>query len=146
MRLQHDFLILGSTMCALSSFSIAQTALSIDAVSPTDPCGVPIIARCEQAVDPIENTAQQMSLFPGPLGMRVEHTRANGQPLWLELKATGLGREGDVQPVSSPRQDVFGNRIEYARGNLVEWFLHDDGGLEHGFTISSPVESRDGSA
>jgi hypothetical protein len=31
-----------------------------------------------------------------------------------------------------------GNRMEYRRGDLVEWYINDGRGLEQGFTIAAP--------
>ena len=34
------------------------------------------------------------------------------------------------------------NRIEYRRGQLVEWYRNDENGLEQGFTLSSPPQGE----
>jgi hypothetical protein len=37
------------------------------------------------------------------------------------------------------------NRIEYHRGNLVEWYINDHRGLEQGFTLKTRLSGRTGS-
>jgi len=58
--------------------------------------------------------------------------RSGEKPSWewgLELveKAEGLGRKAEV--------NVRENRIEINRGDIVEWYINDEKGLEQGFTI-----------
>ena len=59
----------------------------------------------------------------------------------LELALTGAGYEGDVLPAEEPVLAVRGNRAEYRRGDLVEWYVNDERGLEQGFTLASPPGS-----
>ena len=47
----------------------------------------------------------------------------------LSLALTGYG---EAQPA------VAGNRVEYARGALAEWYVNDERGLAHGFVLAEP--------
>jgi len=60
------------------------------------------------------------------------------------LPSTG---QGNVQPVSAPAEMIAdGNRVEYRRDGITEWYINDDRGLEQGFTIDTPPASPDGRA
>ena len=60
-----------------------------------------------------------------------------------ELRATGYGYEGDVRPLPAPAETVSdGNRVEYRRPGLIEWYLNDERGLEHGFTLDAPPDGE----
>ena len=50
--------------------------------------------------------------------------------------AGGLRVRGDRLRVVEPVEpEVNGNRVEYRRGPLVEWYVNDERGLEQGFTL-----------
>ena len=53
------------------------------------------------------------------------------------MTLTGYGYEGAIQPVAPATLSVDGNRVEYHRGGMTEWYVNDGRGLEQGFTISS---------
>ncbi len=64
------------------------------------------------------------------------------QPGWewgLQLK--GYGGPGNIRPVPVAEKFTDGNRIEYRRGNITEWYINDSRGLEQGFTIEREIES-----
>ena len=55
--------------------------------------------------------------------------------------ALGLAPEGlrvwrQLEPVARAEVVATDNRIEYRRGDLVEWYVNDRRGLEQGFTLS----------
>ena len=64
-------------------------------------------------------------------------------PAWeWEAVLVGYGRSGNVRPVAPAELRVDGNRVEYRRGTLVEWYVNDTRGLEQGFTLSEPPAGR----
>ncbi len=54
----------------------------------------------------------------------------------LKLEAYGSGQKLWAVPAARPRAN--GNRVEYRRGYLVEWYANGPAGLEQGFTIAKP--------
>ncbi len=63
--------------------------------------------------------------------------RTEGDPAWewgLELvqKTEGGRLKAEVT--------ATGNRIEIGRGNITEWYVNDENGLEQGFTVLKPIE------
>ncbi len=54
------------------------------------------------------------------------------------LQLTAYGYAGQLTPVTNSVQVVDGNRIEYQRENLTEWYVNGAMGLEQGFTIHQP--------
>ncbi len=71
-------------------------------------------------------------------GIRVE---AAGGGQW-RLALQGWGYGDHLMPVrgSEPSPSI-GNRVEYQRGSLVEWYVNGPAGREQGFTISARPES-----
>ena len=57
------------------------------------------------------------------------------------LQLVAYGYEGKLDAVVDGVQVVDGNRIEYVRGDLTEWYINRDDGLEQGFTLDSAPTS-----
>ncbi len=77
------------------------------------------------------NRAQGFRSYFSEKGVRLV-PRSEGNPSWewgLELvgKTEGGKLKAEVK--------TDGNRIEINRGNIVEWYVNDENGLEQGFTI-----------
>lgn len=54
------------------------------------------------------------------------------------IALVGVGRAGaDVVAAAPAQLEVDGNRVEYRRGAIVEWYVNDPKGLEQGFTIAA---------
>jgi hypothetical protein len=65
--------------------------------------------------------------------------RSGREPAWhLGLKLRAWGAAGDLQPVPPAGAISDGNRVEYRRGPLTEWYVNRSDGLEQGFTIDVP--------
>ena len=77
-------------------------------------------------------------------GVRLAQTATDPEsppdPGWtLELRTTGYGNEGDIRPLPALTETVAdGNRLEFRRAGLTEWYINDERGLEQGFTIEAP--------
>ncbi len=57
------------------------------------------------------------------------------------LRLIGYGH-GDRLPTPEPaRRRSIGNRTEYRRGPLTEWYVNDNRGLEQGFTLNARPDS-----
>ena len=54
----------------------------------------------------------------------------------LALRAIGYGDR--LRTVADAPPAARGNRVEYRRGNLVEWYVNGPLGLEQGFTMKAP--------
>jgi hypothetical protein len=64
-------------------------------------------------------------------------------PSWRwGLRWVAWGREGTLQPVGAATLHTGANRVEYRRGDLTEWYVNDERGLEQGFTLQSPPLAR----
>ncbi len=62
-----------------------------------------------------------------------------GEPAWqLGLRLTAWGAAHDLQPVPPAGAIADGNRVEFLRGPLTEWYVNTAIGLEQGFTIDHP--------
>lgn len=90
----------------------------------------PGLPACWQA----PNRAQNLRFYFGNEGVRAVR-RTTHTPAWtwgLEL----VGYAGSAVPVLAgvtPHE----HRIEYRRGDLVEWYVNGEKGLEQGFTVAS---------
>ena len=89
------------------------------------------------------NRAHNLRAYFTPQGVRVIPRVFEGEkPPWeWGLTLTGYGTLGNVQPVSAASLTVEGDRIEYRRDGLSEWYVNDERGLEQGFTLDSAPES-----
>ncbi len=89
------------------------------------------------------NHAQNMSFTFTPEGLEVRLKKQNTAKTWgLRLKRYGYGDK--LHDVSAVEDFVVKeNRIDYHRGDLVEWYINDYRGLEQGFTLQQkPSESK----
>ena len=92
------------------------------------------------------NRKQDMSVYFTDQSI---HLIPNGkeEPAWqLEMSFSGYGYKGAAVLVPHKRPDnikASGNRIEYSRGLLTEWYVNDERGFEQGITLSKPPVGSD---
>ena len=84
------------------------------------------------------NRAQNLRIYFTPDGIRAIPRTGDGAAWEWGLTLKGFGYEGAVQPVAPATLSVEGDRVEYRRGGLTEWYVNDERGLEQGFTIDAP--------
>lgn len=80
------------------------------------------------------NHAQRLDVTFTPDGFEVKPRNADGTWRW-GLRLSGYGYDDHLQPVTKAQIIATDNRIEYRRGDLVEWYVNDRRGLEQGFTL-----------
>ena len=74
----------------------------------------------------------------------VPHT-IDTTPAWnLGLTLTGYGYEENSRPVAAAEMAVEENRADYDRGDVAEWYVNTEEGLEQGFTLSAPPSGSAG--
>jgi len=62
--------------------------------------------------------------------------RTATDPMWmLNLTVTGSGSTDVMQQVAGAKLEAAGNGVQYDRGDLVEWYVNNNSGLEQGFTL-----------
>ena len=54
------------------------------------------------------------------------------------------GYVGQARPVSEATLYASGNRAEYRREGLTEWYVNDERGIEQGFTLDAPAPGQRG--
>ena len=93
-----------------------------------------------EAAYQVPNRAHNLRTYFTPQGIRVIPRVFEGEsPPWeWGLTLTGYGYAGQVGQVAPVILNANGNRIEYRRGPLTEWYLNDERGLEQGFTLREP--------
>lgn len=88
------------------------------------------------------NRAQNLRTYfvgAGPIIIpRIWSEEAIALPWRWELNLVAWGREQVQQPAPQAEMEVQDNLVQYQRGELVEWYLNDEKGLEQGFTLTSP--------
>ena len=87
------------------------------------------------------NRAHNLRTYFTPTEVRIIPRTGDGAAWEWGLTLTGYGYEGAIQPVAPASLSTEGNRIEYRRGDLTEWYVNDDRGIEQGFTIAAPPVS-----
>ena len=86
------------------------------------------------------NRAQNLRTYFTPEGVRVI-PRTEATPSWeWGLVLERYGYQNNLHPVPVAELVAEGNRIEYRRGSLTEWYVNDPRGLEQGFTLAVPPE------
>ncbi len=86
------------------------------------------------------NRRQNIDVRFTPQGLHIR-TRDGGT---ANLHLTGYGYESAIEatPGKSPvARDI---RVNYQRGNLVEWYVNGASGLEQGFTLQAPPDDGSG--
>ncbi|HYF35186.1 MAG TPA: hypothetical protein VD994_07870, partial [Prosthecobacter sp.] len=80
------------------------------------------------------NPGQQLTARFMDAGVRIESGSGGG---WQgTLAMTSVSREGEEAALPGETAPVAkGARVEYKRGDVVEWFENRSEGLEHGFTV-----------
>jgi trimeric autotransporter adhesin len=74
-------------------------------------------------------------------GLQAEFTRQgvsvkSGTEASWSFKLDAYGSGNKLRAVSAARPRASGNRVEYRRGALVEWYVNGPSGLEQGFTLA----------
>jgi hypothetical protein len=88
------------------------------------------------------NRAHNLRTYFTPNGIRmIPRTTSGSSPEWeWGLRLVRYGFEGDLRPVAQVRPVAKGNRVEYTRHRITEWYVNDEQGLEQGFTLEAPPE------
>jgi len=87
------------------------------------------------------NPAQGFSAELSAAGVRVAADARVDRPFDLSLDAVGC--EGDLTPAAEASPEASGNRAEYRRGDVVEWYLNGPLGLEQGFDLAQRPACRE---
>ncbi|GAB4222361.1 MAG: hypothetical protein Kow0062_19400 [Acidobacteriota bacterium] len=86
------------------------------------------------------NRAQGLRSYFLPAGIRVVPRREK-VPSWeWGLELVGYGRGARRCAVDAARPTASGARVEYARGNVTEWYENSPAGIEQGFVLWVPPE------
>jgi len=84
------------------------------------------------------NRAQGIRTYFTSSGIRVV-PRTEQAPSWTwGLGLTRYGFDGALVGGATTTPVASGNRVDYHRGPLTEWYLNDERGLEQGFTFTAP--------
>jgi hypothetical protein len=87
-----------------------------------------------------ENPRQRLTLEFDGQETRLSHTEGS-----VALHLTGYGYGRRFQTPARAKVTSTGNRLEYQRGDLTEWYLNGSHGLEQGFTLAHrPETDREG--
>ena len=81
----------------------------------------------------------------GPIVIPRTGYEGDDVPPWRwTARLVAWGRAGDMGPVPEAELAVQENEIRYDRGDLTEWYLNDEAGLEQGFALLSPPVTKPG--
>ncbi len=83
------------------------------------------------------NQSQQfgLSFDAGSIGVIQEESEVPTVSGPLRMTLRGYGYDGVMMSVTPVTPVAMKNRIEYRRGDLLEWYVNDERGLEQGFTL-----------
>jgi hypothetical protein len=68
----------------------------------------------------------------------------SGPPWRWDLRLEAWGREGRMGAAAAATPEVQGDRVEYRRASLVEWYRNDPGGLVLGLRVDAEPEGDAG--
>ena len=77
------------------------------------------------------NRAQRLMLEFDEREVRLSHPDGS-----VTFQLTGYGYGGELREPALARLAGTGNRVEYRRGDLTEWYVNGPQGLEQGFTLT----------
>ncbi|MBL8767652.1 MAG: FG-GAP repeat protein, partial [Planctomycetes bacterium] len=85
------------------------------------------------------NRAQDLRVTFDADGLRVAPRSRDRDAFTWGLAFAGIGRRGALEAPRTATPRAHGARVEYDRGSVVEWYVNDERGVEHGFTIDTRV-------
>jgi len=86
------------------------------------------------------NAAQRLTLEFNPRETRLTHPDGS-----VTFHLTGFGYGDRLHQPAPARVTGSGNRVEFLRGDLAEWYVNGPQGLEQGFTlVQRPATDQDG--
>jgi len=85
----------------------------------------------------VENPTQSLTAE-----FTVDGVRVQAEPADWRLAFVGYGYSDETPATPGVRPHAAGNRIEYRRGALTEWYVNGPLGLEQGFTVQEPPGKR----
>ena len=90
------------------------------------------------------NVVHNLNTFFTPNGIEVRPHEVNtgekgDSSTWaFGMRLAGMGAPGSLTAAESPVQVIDGQRVEFQRGLVTEWYVNDKKGLEQGFTVAGP--------
>ena len=87
------------------------------------------------------NPRHRLQVTFSPTGVDVR-PRAGEDDWHFGLRLAGYGYGNRRERAAEATHVVDGNRIEYRRGALVEWYVNERRGVEQGFTLAEPPAGR----
>jgi hypothetical protein len=100
--------------------------------------------RCEGGRLEAPNRAQGFRTSFDAEGIRLVPRVEGAAPWSLSLELRAQGRPGHVVPVDAVAPEALGDRVEYRRGHVIEWYVNGSRGLEQGFTLTAPPDAERG--
>ncbi|WP_437620250.1 FG-GAP repeat protein [Sorangium sp. So ce1151] len=89
----------------------------------------------------VHNPAQRFGAELTTSGVTLAPSEGQGDWRW-SVATVGYGCDSALDPVQAAAPTIAEGRIEYRRGDLVEWYVNGPLGLEQGFTLASAPACR----
>ncbi|MGD0947355.1 MAG: hypothetical protein ABSA52_07980 [Candidatus Binatia bacterium] len=148
-----------SLLAALAAWGLPRAARATTfAELPRELQGAVRLARERALVDPAQyvvraheptsatahNPVQQLELRFGAGEVGVTSVVAEQSQWAMGLRLARYGRAGQLTPVAASAPTITGNRVDYRRGALLEWYVNEDRGVEQGFVIAARPAGKRG--
>ncbi|WP_437984572.1 FG-GAP repeat protein [Sorangium sp. So ce117] len=98
-------------------------------------------AEQEGAAVRVQNPAQRFGAELTASGVTIAPSEGQGDWRW-SVATVGYGCDRALDPVQAAAPTTAEGRVEYRRGDLVEWYVNGPLGLEQGFTLASAPACR----
>ncbi|MDI3287929.1 hypothetical protein QHF83_31745, partial [Polyangium sp. 15x6] len=83
-----------------------------------------------------DNPAQGFVAEMNAASVRIESSTGGGEAFQASLTFAGFGCEGDLRAPALAEPTASGNRTEYRRGDVTEWYVNGPLGIEQGFDVA----------
>ena len=90
------------------------------------------------------NREQGIVLRASDAGLELRRAHGSSSEPLLRLTARAMGRGAQAEALASSEPSAAGQRVEYRRGGVVEWYENRPEGLELGFTVLAAPPGRNG--
>ncbi len=101
--------------------------------------------RVLEALNPVRGLRTQFrstGVRVTPLENTHRASDPTASPTHVDVRLVGLGRGSAAKTPRDAPPTFLANRVEYDRGQLLEWYVNDERGLEQGFTLRQPPEGE----
>jgi len=125
-------------LASVAAMAAWAAPIPVQELAPPDFEARPAAAEDPSATWRLTNRPQALEARFGAGGVLVGRYDGGGTGWSWGLTLVGLGPAGAPAAIAPAEPVAVGNRVEYLRPGLIEWYVNDPRGVEQGFTLLAP--------